>query len=436
MKTLLIFLIIASLLVVSATAEIKGPEIIVKLINQNPDPTEPGDNAELRFRFENNGSRSIGSLQVELLPRYPFSIGESALKDLGSLDAKQVGLEAVVVKYVIAVDKNADEGEHDLRLRYRLGDSNWITTPPFKISVKSVEAILSVVSATSREQLSSGSEGSLDIVLKNFGKSLLKDVRIKLDLESVPFAPVGSSNEIVISSISAGQTRTATFGLTPDTDADSAHYKTTVVLNYVDDSGKTHVRNSTIGLFVYNTPEFNVALKETKVFTPGTNGEVVISISNTGPGEIRFMTAELLNTPDYKVISSPSVYVGNLEADDFETAEFDIAIEKIRPRVINLNVRLTYKDSLNREIISDELIKHPVYSNSDAARLGLISKPSNFLLLYLRTGISFIALVFGLFMLIDCWKNNLPKYKKVLWTAIILTSIGALLYYFIARRKK
>ncbi len=435
MKKVLVFVMMAALLALSVAA-VQNHQVRVLLLSQSPDPVEPGDNVNLRFRFENNGSQVADSIEVELLPKYPFSISEPSVKNIGSLDAKQKGEDAVVVKYAVHVDENADEGSYEIFLRYRIGSGLWMTSGPFNVEVNAAEAILGISSIEAPESLSAGGLGKVDITLKNFGKSQVKDVRVRLDLDSVPLAPVATSNEQVIDSILPSGEAVASFRLIADSDAKAAYYKTRVTLNYLDDAGNAFVRNSTIGLLVYNEPEFELALKEAKVFTANSNGDVVLSISNTGAADIRFMTAELLETQEYRVMSSPAVYVGNLEADDFETAEFSIRTGSVKPGAIILKVRLSYKDNLNREISKTKDVKLPVYSRSDAKKFGLLKSSGSFAMSYLNFGIQLIVGVFLVLMLVDCWKNHLPKYKKVLWTAMILTGIGAVLYYFLARRKK
>ncbi len=426
-----------ALLALSAGA-VQNQQVRILLSSQNPDPVEQGDSVDLRFRFENNGSATVDGIEVELVPKYPFSISEPSIKSIGSLDAKQKGVDAIVIKYSVHVDESVDEGNYGIFLKYRIGKGIWMIAGPFNIEVKSAEAILGVLSVDAPESFSAGGEGNVDVTLKNFGKSLVRDVRVRIDLDNIPLAPFGTSNEKVIDSIPAGKEASASFRLTADSDAKAAYYKTRVTMNYIDYSGNAHVRNATIGLLVYNEPTFELALKEAKVFTPESNGEVVLSISNTGPADIRFMTASLIETPEYKVISSPSIYVGNLEADDFETANFDIRTNnKVKSGSINLNVQISYKDNLNREIVKTQDVKLPIYSKSDAVRFGLVAaNSSNMVVAYFMIGLQLIVFAFLIFMLVDCWKNHLPKYKKVLWMLLIITGPGAVLYYFLARRKK
>ncbi len=435
MKTSIVFVFMAALLALSAGA-VQNQQVRVLLLSQNPDPVEPGDSVDLRFRFENNGSATVDGIQVELVPKYPLSISEPSIKDIGSLDAKQKGTDALVVKYAVQVAEGVDEGSYEIFLNYRIGSGIWMRTGPFYVEIKDAEAILGISAVETPESFSAGGHGNVDVALKNFGKSAIKNVRVRIDLDNVPFAPAGASNERVIDRIPAGSEEFAGFSLIADTDAKAAYYKTRITIDYLDDSGRAYIRNSTISLLVYNEPKFELALKEAKVFTPNSNGEVVLSISNTGPADIRFMTAELVETPEYRVISSPKAYVGNLEADDFETANFEIRTGNVKPGDVSLNVRLSYMDNLNREIARTDVVKLRLYSKADANRFGLVKSSSNFAFAYFGVGIQVIVVVFLISMIIDCWKNHLPRYKKVMWAVIILTGIGAVLYYFLARRKK
>src|SRR3989338_623131 len=60
----------------------------VTMLNQMPDPAEPGKYVDVRFKFENNGSKVAKNVEAEILPQYPFTLdpGTSAIKSLGSIN--------------------------------------------------------------------------------------------------------------------------------------------------------------------------------------------------------------------------------------------------------------------------------------------------------------------------------------------------------------
>ena len=415
------------------------PDVEVSLINQIPDPAEPGDTVELSFRVENRGYGSDGleDFVVELLPEYPFRVSGSASKNAGSLDSRQTGASALTVKYDVLVDENADEGTHGIRLRYSLGEGIWARAGPFNVTVRPVGAIITVASAESSSELRAGVRENFNVELRNSGKSTLKNLRAGLDLEGLPFTPVGSSNEKAVRNLPPGESVSLSFGLVPDSDAKSGAYKAPLLLEFADDSGREYSLSPDVGLLVYDPPEFSLSLKDTDVYEPGSRGKVVLSVSNTGPSEIKFMELELLDTADYRVVShdNPS-YLGNIEADDFETAQFDIRAGEREPGDVDLEVRLTYKDSFNKEMTAEETVVLPLYSGAEAAELGLNSGAGGRGLAgsYATAVLIVIFAIFTIFMLVDCWKNPIARYRKSLWIVIILTGIGAALYYFIARR--
>ena len=435
-----------TLLALAATlsiAVIESPDIQISLVNQNPDPVEPGESAELSFKVYNNGSRTGDQITVELISEYPFIILDEPTKTPGSLYAFIGDENSLVVKYNVMVDKNANAGSHEIGLRYKVGEGGWNEATGLKVTVKALEVAIEVLSAESENPLKAGGEEKFHIDLANVGKSILKNLRVKMDLEGLPFTPIGSSNEKVIGRILPGQNRSLEFNLAAESNAMSGIYKVPLVLNFVDDSGEEQSRTSSVGIVIYDAPEFNLAIRDSEVYQPNSLGDVVVSISNTGPSEIKFITIELMDTGDYDIASSPSIYIGTLEVDDFQTAQFRIRTGDVEPGDLGLKLKLKYKDSLNREIVEEKHVSLPLYSSDQASKLGLsssgLSSSSNgkggFLATYFTFGVVVILGSFALFMLVNCIKSPMARYKKILWIAIILTGIGTVIYYFVAREK-
>src|SRR3989338_7187239 len=80
-KGIVISLCILVLLAVSANAATQSTQrpartsqIEVTLINQEPDPAEPGKYVDIRFKLDNNGSDEARNVDIEILPQYPFSL--------------------------------------------------------------------------------------------------------------------------------------------------------------------------------------------------------------------------------------------------------------------------------------------------------------------------------------------------------------------------
>ena len=127
-KALIIFVVLAALLasnVIAAQTTTRPAninDIAVTLINQEPDPAEPGKYVDVRFKFDNNGSGEARNVMVELLPQYPFSLdpGADAVRNIGTIQSMQRGDVGIIVKYRLRVDKNAVERENDLKIKYKI----------------------------------------------------------------------------------------------------------------------------------------------------------------------------------------------------------------------------------------------------------------------------------------------------------------------------
>ena len=125
-KTAVISWCILILLAVSANAATQSTQmpartsqIEVTLINQEPDPAEPGNYVDARFKLDNNGSEEARNVEIEILPQYPFSLdpGREALRSAGTLQSMQRGDVGVIAKYRLRIDKNAVEGENGIKIR-------------------------------------------------------------------------------------------------------------------------------------------------------------------------------------------------------------------------------------------------------------------------------------------------------------------------------
>ena len=148
----------------------KIQDLVITLINQEPDPANPGRFVDVRFKIDNNGTGLAENVEVEVLPEYPFSLSrdESATKNIGTLQSRQRGDAGVIVKYRLLVDKDAVEGDNELRVRYRISKGPWITPEEFIVEVRTLDAVLSIDSIdVDTETLRPGESSILTITVSN-----------------------------------------------------------------------------------------------------------------------------------------------------------------------------------------------------------------------------------------------------------------------------
>ena len=379
----------------------------ITLIKQEPDPVGPGDVVELRFRVENHGGMLAKDVQTELLPEYPFSLrpGDSAAKNAGTIESLQRGDDGAIVKYKVIVDKDAPDGEHDIRLRYKTADDDsWIALDPFAVRVQSHIAILSISKIVSVPvSIAPGDKGTVSITLTNYASSLLKDILIKLDLSGTSLNPSGSANEKVISSISPQESAKADFELIANPDAAAGIIKVPVSVSYSDITGNNFSKSNTISLMVGDVPDISVLLDRSDIYTPGSVGSVVVRVVNKGTTDVKFMNVKLGAVKGTEIIGSDEAYVGNLDSDDFSTAEFKLYVKDAKEGV-SLPVSVEYKDANNNNYRKEEALQLKLYSGSEAKKISGTGNGS-------YTWLILIVVAVGGFFAYRRWKKRKSKHS-------------------------
>ena len=142
-------------------------------------------------------------------------------------------------------------------------------------------------------------------------------------------------------------------------------------IGYSDNLGKKYFKNSTIGIIVGAKPELSLTLDESTIYERKKAGELVIKIVNKGATDIKFASLKLMPGKDYDILSSDEVYLGNIDSDDFETADFKIYAGSPKEDRINIPLALEYKDANNNDYSTNANLALKIYSSSEAKRFGL-----------------------------------------------------------------
>ncbi len=375
---LLFALMIFSIPLKAATTDITYPEaanIKVTLVNQEPNPVEPGEHLTVRFRIENLGSGQAQDIFLDLDDEFPFSV-VSEEKNIGTLSGLQKERAGALVDFDVIVDPRASEGTKEIFARYKISNSGYVKTGPYNISIKARQAALEIAKANSiPEEVIPGDKSNLTLLISNVGRSTIKNLQIKLDLSATttPFAPFGAAEERTISQLQAGASENITFGLISLPSATAGVYKIPIKLSYFDQVGKNFSRDDLVSLTVGGKPSIIALVSEQDTLKQGKTGEVTVQIINNGLVDIKLMTIELKPTADFDIVSPSTIYIGNLESDDFDTSIFKIYVKK-ESESIKMPITISYMDANNRPFSTSMELAPKLYINGEAAAYGLESK--------------------------------------------------------------
>jgi hypothetical protein len=281
---------------------------------------------------------------------------------------------------------------------------NIIVSLTKKIKIQTHDAILAVERFFTNPSVTApGDKAKLRIELKNYATSLLKDIKVSLNLDKVgdeiiPFAPIGSSNEKVFSYIEPQANMLVEFELLVDSDTASKAYKIPLSIGYSDVLNKNYSKRNLVTIVVGDKPDLGVTLEKTEVYTSDSSGNIVLRLVNKGNPDIKFLNVKVLQNETVKAIGADEVYVGKLDSDDFSTAEFKLFVKG--KDIVRIPVEVTYKDANNNYYKEKREVELKLYSSSQAKNFG-IKKNNNFV-----------------------------------WIAAVLIVIGASYYYYRKKGKK
>ncbi|MBW2981478.1 COG1361 S-layer family protein [Candidatus Woesearchaeota archaeon] len=388
---------------------IEGSKIEVGLISQEPDPVNPGEVVDLRFKIENLGATPTGDLIFEILPQYPFSIYRgSAIQKVSSLQGLQRNGEGAILFYKIKIDEKAVEGEEMIDVRYRedkIG-APWKIIEDFPVRVRTRDIVVSVESIISNpDPISPGKEASITLRIKNNADSLVRDLKIKLDTNAVdvPFAPMQSTTEKSLYQLDAGEITTVSFNLIAEPDADGDIYKIPLTISYSDEIGTSYTKEDVISLKVASNPNLLATIDSTDIYSKKKSGNVVVKIVNRGLTNIKLLTAKLESNDNFEVLSQEEVYIGNIDSDDYETVDFTLDI-KSKEEIVILPLELTYMDATNKDFKQTKEVELRMFSESDAEKIGMVEKKS--------IGFTIVFLIVAIGLGIYFWRRRKKKLQE------------------------
>ena len=339
-------------------------DLEVMVTRYEPYPVQPGKYFDLWIKVENRGTHEINSGEFKLIPDGPFSLygGEVSVKDIGKLGP----FAAAVLKYRIRVDSNAVLGNNPLKYAYHENTFNPWNDGSVDIFVQARDLNLAIEDIlVNPERIGPGEKGKIFFTIKNYGDSTAENIKVRLDLSNsaVPIAPLNSVGEKTVALLNPGKEEKVEFHVITLSDAESKIYKIPVEVKYYDNLGKMYNVSNVFALPVSKEPDLYFIVDSTTLLGEGTTGTVSIKAVNSGATGIKFLDLSIMPSEDYEALSSDRYYMGKIDSDDYETADFTIHLKKAPNLEFNIPIRAVYQDSTNQQYEKNETIKISLAKN-------------------------------------------------------------------------
>lgn len=345
------------------------PEINIAVLKYEPYPAEPGKYFDLWINIENAGLAEARQFSFELKPSYPFSIdlNENSTRYFGSIAASSNAF----VKYVVRVAPDAVQGWNRLEYRYKTSGGLWVSGN-LSIYVRASDSSVNIEKTqTFPDQIAPGQKGELEIAIKNMGSSVIKDVTVKLDLSSLSMYSVGAATEKKLYLIQPGETSTFSFNLLAGPELDAGAYRIPVNVSYYDWTGTRFSKTDYATIIVGDAPQISVGIEKSEIYSAGQRGTVTFKIINTGLTGVKLLSIAISNAAGYDILSpSSELYIGKIDSDGYETAEFEIYVHPDQQGNLVLPIKINYRDDNNNRFYEERSITLKLYNADEIARYG------------------------------------------------------------------
>lgn len=355
------------------------PNLIAQLDKYDPVPAEPGNLFDVWIGFDNKGSEPATNLKLRFVDVFPFSSNAGTI-DIGTIPANNDFVQHMMVK----TDLGALSKDYNLTFEYQYGeDSNWWIQETAQVQVRTTGASISVDSYEIKpSEITPGTTAVIAVILENTGKSIVKDIDVKVNL-NMPFSPIASSNNRHIDSIKQGEKVTLEFQVATDPGAEPKVYSLPIDITFSDDRNNKYSRTTTISAPVNAKPDFIVIMDSVTKKDDKIN--VGFKAINKGITELKALTLKALPGQYTVTSASEKYYLGNLDADDFEVVEFEL---KPQANQFVFPVEITFRDTYNKDFTIKEELNVKVPEDEKTV--------SNF---WIVAAVVIVIFVLGLFLL-------------------------------------
>jgi hypothetical protein len=376
-KALLLIMVIMSIFAAgSVFADSDYSKVKATLLNQDPDPAQPGDYLELRWKVEKLGNEAVDDVRYKLEVEYPFSFDNSdkSEKLIGSWKGYSEEDEFYTLYYKLRVDDDALEDTYTLKLKNTHADTELWYTEEYDVRVgekQETKFVLGNIVTSPIKLTADLKEAEIHVDLENIGDADAEAVSVELDMPEGFTASYSGSDRESLGTIEAGQSKTGIFYIDTDENLVGGDYTFKTIINYKEEGDEDNEYKSVLKTFdihVNDLPKFELVSFETmpEIVYPGSVVSVKLVVKNVGGEE-----GESVSLRAFKESSQPfefeekSDFIGKLAPGEEGEVILKLDVDKdANPKKYNLDVEIRSIDG-NTVLIDEDQFSFEVVHGSE-----------------------------------------------------------------------
>jgi hypothetical protein len=352
MKTKYIMTLLFSIILINGiyaeTTNYDSINLVADTYNYSPVPVSPGDEFELWIQLTNNSNVLAENIVYMLDLEYPFSVAD--FNNTEKTISKLAPYQTTIIKYNLTTDIKAQDKIYEIEFKYKHGQSQVYNLKNYSIDVSSGSTVLEITN-TKLSEMSIGSDGELELTIKNLGAKTVRDVFVTLEDSTGDYISVLNLKTQYFENIGAGQEIKAKYKLNVAKTITQNSYPLPLTLRFTGQSGEeTIIRD--IGVKINDNPKLvlNIvgigANNNNKIYT-GNKEKIDLEIYNVGNIDAESVYAEMTSTITSE---TPKYFVGSIEKDNYDsvTLEFNTKTD-LKPGSYPVEITIHYKDAALKE---------------------------------------------------------------------------------------
>jgi len=331
MKRLTLLVIASALLMTSCACAAYGPyhtdapALVANLSQQIPYPAQPGEEVTLVVKTTNVGDEPAKNIVWYLDVKEPFELKDVDGETLPELRSGETANTEYYVEITIRV-----MGHPDIVLL----DADVPKADP-------------------------KSEFDAKFTIKNVGTGPAKNVKVYFENQT---SILPRMSICYIDTIEPGEIAVIESSFFVDVTTPS-QYPLGITIRYEDEVHEAQpVQSYSVLAPVSSGNTLFVYLDSQDELTPGTVGDITIGVANRGLAEVKHIIITIVEDDQFKVIGSSTGYIGDVESDDYDTADFTILPQS---GCRNVTIKVDYADDYGNQYSRTTDIPIKVYSSQE-----------------------------------------------------------------------
>jgi len=325
-----------------ATTDFDIINLSAKTYNYDPAPVGPGQEFDIWIQLTNNSNVVAKNVSYLLEPKYPFTLSDFNNSEV--MVSSIAPYQSTIIKYTLKTDLQAIDGTYDLEFKYKREGTNTYSIEKYKIDVVSDNAVLELIK-TEVSDLSIGSQGTVNLTIKNLGTKDIKNIFLTLN-DSEDIIKIINVKTRFFENLKTNEKIDITYDVVVSKSAEKKSYSLPLEIKY-SDSSKDYVISRNVGVLLNDDPELVINITSigqiNNTFIANNKEKIDIEIYNVGNVDAESVYVELNSTI---TDINPKYFLGSIEKDNYDniTLEF-LTKADLKAGSYPIEVIVNYKDS-------------------------------------------------------------------------------------------